>query len=167
MNRGPESVDLPPMRDVLGRSMELPAPWGSKMLSPFGIFNPLLVSPVTDDPILQELRRLDAPIDMPSRSRSSRGATVRLEPREYDGLVQLARGEAYRQDIQRVMGSPLYEGIGDTSKAEWLRDVTRKHDENGWKLYQQQHPEIITAINTRLQERIDEDRAARSAAGGL
>ena len=167
MNRGPESVDLPPMRDVMGRPMELPAPWGGNLISPFGIFNPILVSPVTDDPVMAELRRLDAPIDMPSRSRSIRGATVRLEQREYDGLVRLARGEAYREDIKRVMASPLYEGIGDTSKAEWIRDVTRKHDSRGWELYAQQHPEIINAINTRLQERIDEDRAARSAAGGL
>jgi hypothetical protein len=161
------SQDIPPRRNLWGEPIMLEGGVGPDLVSPF------YTSTQKDDPVTDELLRLELPIKMPSNyifgSRPTdnpfanedprRG--VRLLPEEYDRYVVLAGnelklgGKGLHDKLAEVIESAAYQGQSELAKKTLIqRYVNIYRDAAEAELMSdREFPELKEEIRTKLEER--------------
>lgn len=123
------SATLPASRDFFGESKERAR---GELL---GVVSPMPSMTPEYDPVMNELARVmqssrTVPITMPSKQVDG----MRLDAREYDKLITLARvepifdGMTFKEKLDEVMGMDTYLDATDTMKSEILRDIQNRAD---------------------------------------
>lgn len=148
----------PPRRDILGQPRMAPA--GSLL----GPMSPFPVSQVDTDPVLSELTRVmnstkTVPVNMPSK----RIEGMKLTADEYDDLTVYSRldvapnGRTFRDELERAMGSSVYEKATVDMQSELLKSVQKNYDAIAAIRLEKENPGFAERI-TRYRAQKDQRR---------
>lgn len=112
---------IPYLRDEVASRVGI---WGeprksiSAQTGVFSLFDPVNFHKTKDDPILNEMRRLNLDIGIPSDTLNG----VKLTPKEY-AIYQGTAGYNIKQVLETLMNSPVYQQIPDDQKPDAIDAV--------------------------------------------
>lgn len=112
---------VPLLRDDVSKRMGI---WGEPRKTAaadsgiFSIFDPVNFHKTKDDPVLNEMRRLNIDIGLPTDTLNG----VKLTPKEYE-VYQGTAGYNIKQSLDLLMNDPLYQKIPDSQKPDAISAV--------------------------------------------
>ena len=147
------SKDLPPMRNIWGDPIKLSGGLGPDIVSPF------YTSIVKDDPVSEELVRIQSPITMPGRFIQG----IELDSKQYDRLILLTGKEPIeegepnlKQAIAEVIKDPEYKTLSDGpdgGKSYIIRRVVMAYKKAAKAKFVAENPLFMEQIETKLEGR--------------
>lgn len=144
--------DLPPRRNIWGDPIVLEGGIGPDIMSP------IYASTKKEDPVSEEILRLDKPVSMPPRNLGG----VELSPEQYDRFVLLAGKEAVdgqrrnvKQALRDAMKMPAYKRASDGpdgTKSAVVQQVIRGFRQIAEAKLMNEFPELFSAIQVKRME---------------
>lgn len=135
------STTLPPVRNVFGEPVILSGGLGPDLVSP------VYVSRDRNDPVANELVRLDQPVSRLRREING----VRLTPQQYDVFQQLA-GRPMKQALTVLMAAPNYAKLPDFAKKLAIKRIVDGTRTIARKRMIAANPKLATAPVERIIE---------------
>jgi hypothetical protein len=140
------SNDLPPRLDLFGEPVIYQGGLGPDIMSP------IYTSAMRDDPVREEIARLEVPIAWMAKSLDG----IELDSKQYHDLQKFSATGLHKA-LEKQMNSFAYknratenEGEFEGSKQMLIRNVIAKHNARGRKLFLQANPEFARQVRGRL-----------------
>lgn len=149
------SDELPPRRDYLGRVIQNTQALGPEWASPIAI------SKESDNPVDQELSRLDFRFRMPSKAING----VPLNAEQYSRLLELrgqvikAQGQNLEDALREVISSPIYKSMPDGEydmdggKEMSIKRVVSEYTRAARKKLVEEYPELEEELIRKEEKR--------------
>lgn len=129
------SESVPVRRDVWGEPVKRGESLGPDMASP------IFTTPVSDDPVRQEIARLGVPLSQPPRYLKVRGKRFDLTPQQYDELVQLS-GKPAKQYFDGFMLTDEWRQMPDHERVDLVQETLKEFRAAGREALKERHPEF-------------------------
>jgi hypothetical protein len=157
--------DLPARRNLWGQKIELEGGLGPDMISPF------YSSSEKDDPVANEMLRLDMGVSMPDKfvfGTRPRGSAFRkpdfregveMTPEEYDRFVELQgnelkiNGKGQHDALIEMVGSSTYQNLSEPEKELAIRATIKAYREAAENKTIEEFPDLRQAIISKQEER--------------
>lgn len=145
------SEGVPMRRDIWSEPIERGSSLGPDLASP------IYTTPISDDPVRQEVARLGVPLSMPQRFMRVDGKRVDLTPEQYDELMQLT-GKPAEQYLDEFMRTDEWRSMRDDERVEFVRETLSEFREAVRDALRQRYPELGSVVNRGSEAPLSRDR---------
>ena len=105
----------------------------------------------TDDPVLQEMVRVNANIGPMRKTFEFKGEKIELNIRQLNELQAILSELPLQENLMKIINSPRYQGIKDSeTQKDILRKVVTAHRDAAKKLYLSRNRDLLQEVQEKL-----------------